>query len=107
MAIGSFEVRSLRHTFEKGGAMATAHEVAQWMVDRVEEGRLRQDSAARRIRAEFGEEFTYKNKNHNWAIRKEVLDAFNELTGDEVVWSKGDRLWRKRGENDKPGRQQR
>jgi hypothetical protein len=32
--------------------------------------------------------------------------AFEKLTGDTVVWERGTRLWRKRQDYDRPGRQQ-
>lgn len=81
--------------------------VAQWMVEEIESGKvLQQSRAARHIKNNFGEAFTYKNKNRNLAITKEVLDAFKALSRDFVVWSKRDRSWRKRRATDKPCRQQ-
>jgi len=53
---------------------ATARDVAERMVAQVNAGiRLYQDRAVRHIRANFGEEFSYKNENRNWAISEEVL----------------------------------
>jgi hypothetical protein len=86
--------------------MPTVAEIAQWMLNQVEEGRLPQDRAARNIRAEFGEEFVYKNENRNWAIRKDILKEFKKISGDDVIWERGDREWRKQRPNDKQGRQQ-
>jgi hypothetical protein len=87
--------------------MATKEEVANWMVNEVNtKPHLYQEGAARTINNQFGEEFTYKNKNHNLAINKEVLDEFNKQTKETVVWIKSDRCWRLRKERDKPSRQQ-
>lgn len=90
--------------------MPTPEEVAQFMMHQFEavpeRGRMRQSSIARRIRVEFGEDFTYKNKNRNWAIKKEVLDEFRRLSDDDVVWEQSRQAWRRRRETDKPGRKQ-
>lgn len=63
-------------------------------------GRLVQNTAARRIRVLFGESYVYRNKNHNWAIQKPILDEFRRLTGDHVVWSRSSQLWRLRRPTD-------
>lgn len=67
---------------------------------------LYQESAAWDIKKKFGGAFVYDNENGNPAIEKKVLDAFKKLSGDDIVWSRGDRCWRERGPTDKPGRQQ-
>jgi hypothetical protein len=85
--------------------MAIAAEVASWMATEVgNRPRLYQRTAVREIKAKFGEEFVYRNKNGNLAIAKEVLDEFNTLTTDTVVWSIGSRYWRLRRAEDSPGR---
>jgi hypothetical protein len=87
--------------------VATIDEVAGWMRSEVvSRRRLEQETAARRIRKLFGEDFTYQNENGNWAIRKDVLAAFRTLTGDSVIWDRSYREWRQRRPTDKPGRQQ-
>ena len=87
--------------------MATNEDVAEWMAKEVRARPvLNQTTAAREMKNEFGEEFTYKNKNGNRAIKKSVLDAFNRLTEEDVVWVKKNQRWRKRKVTDKPGRQQ-
>ena len=58
------------------------------------------------IARRFGEEFTYHNENGNLAIDRRVLKAFRKLTGDSVVWERGERLWRRREGYDQVGRQQ-
>jgi hypothetical protein len=81
--------------------------ISKWMQDDLEEkGYLYQKSAAYRIKQEFGEEYVYKNKNKNWAINKEILKHFEKATKKDVVWDKKSRRWRKREQDDKPGRQQ-
>jgi hypothetical protein len=77
--------------------MATAQEVAQWMLDEVtRKGELHQETAASDIALKFGLEFTYDNENGNLAIRRDVLAAFRILTENSVVWDRENRLWRKR-----------
>ncbi len=85
----------------------TVASVAAWMVEELERVEyLYQSSVVYEIHERFGEGFTYTNQNGNLAITTGVLAAFNALTGDSVVWERGQRLWRKRAEYDAPGRQQ-
>ena len=85
---------------------ATVADVAKWMLDQIGEKPLYQDKAAWEIKKRFGEEFVFSNENGNPAIVKGVLEKFRKLSGDEVVWSRGDFCWRLRRASDKPGRQQ-
>jgi hypothetical protein len=85
----------------------TPDQIAKWMLEELERvGSLYQDTAVVDIASAFGEEFAYVNDNGNLAIRRDVLDAFRELSGDSVVWVRGERMWRKRESNDERGRQQ-
>lgn len=86
--------------------MATAEDVAKWMMEQVEQRYMYQDTIVYQIRSQFGEQFTYVNENGNLAIGKDVLKAFKKLSGDSVIWERGDRCWRKRRPYDRPGRQQ-
>ncbi len=80
-------------------------DIAQWMLKEFEQSeRLVQCLAAYQIRDMFGEEYVYQNENHNWAIKKEILEEFRNLTRDSVVWSRSEQLWRKRREYDPPGK---
>jgi hypothetical protein len=84
--------------------MATTTEVAGWMRAQVEaHGRLERRVAALWIRHAFGEEFLYRTRRGEGAIREEVLDAFRALATDGVVWSRGKRAWRRRRPSDPPG----
>jgi hypothetical protein len=84
---------------------ATPQKVARWMWGEMRlRGRLRQRTAAVFIRQQFGAEFVYKNRNGNPALRSDVLDAFQEVTGKKVVWMRGSQTWRRRRPNDPPGR---
>ncbi|WP_374013685.1 hypothetical protein [Pseudoxanthomonas koreensis] len=77
--------------------------VAQWMLDQYRRNnRLVQSSAARGIRMTFGENHVYKNRQRNWGINKGILEAFRELTPDDVVWSRSSQTWRQRRESDPP-----
>jgi len=71
-----------------------------------QKGVLNQDDAVSRIADLFGEHFIYDNEAGNPAIDKKVLAAFRKLTGDSVVWSRDERLWRKRESGDEPTRRQ-
>ena len=88
--------------------MTTMIEVAQWMADELERfSSLDQSTAAAGIEMNFGEGFTYINRNSNRAIKREVLVEFDRLTHDTVVWLRRSRRWRKREDRDTPGREQR
>ena len=87
--------------------MTTQLEVAQWLVAQLEDqGYLYQEIVVGQIATEFGEEFTYINENGNMAIDKKVLKEFRTITGDSVVWERGERMWRKRETYDTAGRRQ-
>lgn len=85
----------------------TPAEVAAWMLAEVQrDGVLYQETVVGDIEQRFGGEFVVVNDNGNSAIRRDVLSAFRELSGESVVWERGERLWRKRESFDDPGRQQ-
>lgn len=84
----------------------SADDVAQWMLEQVRSKPLYQDEASWKIKRRFGRAFVYDNENGNPAIDKGVLAKFRELTGDDIVWSRSERLWRKRTKRDTPGRMQ-
>ena len=84
-----------------------AKKAAELMYDKVvEDGLLRQEHAAYYIREAFGDEVTYINKNGNLAIQPKVLEEFKRLTGDDYVWSRSERSWRKREASHADGRSQ-
>lgn len=85
----------------------TAQDVAQWMMNQVATGRsLYQEQAAWDIKKLFGKKFVYDNANGNPAIDQSVLTTFREVSGEDIVWSRGERCWRKRLPSDVAGRQQ-
>lgn len=86
----------------------TSEAVAKWMLEELEKqgGILYQEDAASQIEDLFGEAFVYQNDLGNTAIHKHVLTAFRKLTGDSIVWSRAERLWRKREAGDEPTRRQ-
>lgn len=89
------------------GKKHSTQNVAEWMLAQIGEKKpLYQDKAAWEIKKAFGEEFVYSNDNGNPAIAKKVLAKFREISGDDIVWSRGDYCWRLRTARDKPGRQQ-
>ncbi len=84
----------------------TIEKVAAWMSSELEsEGTLYQDVAVDYIARTFGETFIETNANGNQAIKRQVLEAFNQLT-PHAIWSRSGRYWRPRESFDLPGRQQ-
>ena len=69
-------------------------------------GYVEQESMVWDIARKFGKEFVYDNENGNPAIDKKVLRAFKKKSDATVVWSSGERAWRKREKYDEPGRRQ-
>ena len=85
----------------------TPEDVARYMLKRLDEGRfLWQETVVYEIKKEFGDDFVYLNDNGNYAIAKPVLRAFKKLSGADVIWERGERMWRRREKHDAPGRQQ-
>jgi hypothetical protein len=88
-------------------APTRASDVAKWMLEQIGDKKpLYRESVAWEINKKFGKSFVYDNANGNPAIGKDVLKEFKKISGDDIVWSRGDRCWRKRIASDKPGRQQ-
>lgn len=74
---------------------ASAEDVAEWMAAYLEEEEvLHQDVAADESSERFGKDFVYVNNNGNLGIERSVLRAFRKLTEPNVVWERGERLWR-------------
>jgi hypothetical protein len=91
-----------------GQSEISAEQVARWMVGQFRNSDyLYQQVAVSNIQTIFGAQFVYRNRAGNQAIDKRVLRAFKKLTGDAVVWERGQRVWRKRHSYDAAGRQQR
>jgi hypothetical protein len=82
----------------------SANQIAAWMVSQLGPSWLRQQSVARMIRTQWGDEYVYKNKNRHWAINPDILEEFRKLTEEQVVWSRSKQAWRKRRDGDGPGR---
>ena len=82
-------------------------DVAEWMLSRLKKtGELYQEDVACRIRNSFGETFVHLNENGNLAISRGVLKEFRRISGNCVVWERGERLWRRRNVGDTPSRMQ-
>lgn len=89
--------------------MTTAENVAEWMFAEIwlrRKGVLEQAVAWEAIRNRFGKDFAYENEHGHKVINPSVLEAFERMTGEDVVYSFRERLWRWRKQNDKPGRKQ-
>ena len=87
---------------------ATPATVAAWMLKEFEaqDGVLEQDVAVTQIVDLFGDCFVCESDSGSRCISKKVLAAFRKLTGDDVVWSFSDQLWRRREFGDEPTRKQ-
>jgi hypothetical protein len=74
-----------------------ADEAARWMVQQfIRNGcRLKQEEAFKHILQSFGEAFV-DTRRQKASIARSVLDKFQELTGDAVVWDMNEGGWRKR-----------
>ena len=81
-----------------------AADVARWMLQEFirNDCRLGQREAFNYIRAQFGEEFLDKSRQRD-SIAKSVLQEFQKLTGETVVWDMNEGGWRRRVSKDPPG----
>jgi hypothetical protein len=85
----------------------TPTDVAQWMLSVIQEqGELTQNNAYYQINKQFGSGFTTVTNSGSPSIKGSVLTAFKKITDDAIVWSRGDKKWRKREFYDAPGREQ-
>ncbi|HYE32104.1 MAG TPA: hypothetical protein VEH27_11795 [Methylomirabilota bacterium] len=88
--------------------MATVHDVAIWMKERIESaGVLYQDEAVAEIQSRFdceSSEFLRINQSGNWSIAPNVLTIFRKMTENTVVWDRYERMWRLREDSDLPGK---
>lgn len=84
----------------------SARDVAGWLLEQVNEGPVYQEWAVWEIEQRFGQECCYQNESGNLAISRAVLREFATLSGDKVVWERGERRWRLREAGDDPGRMQ-
>jgi hypothetical protein len=85
--------------------MATVSDVAHWMLHQFEaQGQLQHRQLVADIRDIFGDEFIYRARYGEGALKPAVLGAFRALTSGGVVWSFRERAWRRPGPGDPPGR---
>ena len=85
----------------------TTNDVAAWMLSTIQEkGELTQSNAYYEINQRFGSGFTTVTNSGSYSIKGGVLTAFKNITGDEIVWERGEKKWRKREFYDGPGREQ-
>ena len=87
--------------------MPSTKDVAEWMLKEIKtKYYLEQGAAVLTIQDKFGDDFVYTNDNGNLAIARKILTAFNKLSGDDVVWLRGEKSWATRKDFHEPGRQQ-
>jgi hypothetical protein len=81
-------------------------DAAAWMNDEVRRSKsLYQSDAVARLR-KTSKSLVLENDDGGFSIVPSVLRAFRRLTGDEVVWVRGEQMWRLRVRSDGKGRQQ-
>jgi hypothetical protein len=81
--------------------------IAAWMLTEVERrGRLYSAAAAEEVDRLHGAPLVGYDEEGMPFLNKPVVDAFQELSGDGIVWSMSGRYWRRREPSDRPGRQQ-
>lgn len=81
----------------------TSKDVAAFMkVQLNKEKDLYQEDVVYEIESRFGSDFVYENENGDLAIDRKVLEEFKKITPN-VVWVRGERLWRFREKHDEPG----
>ena len=74
--------------------VATASEVAQWMVDQIRASELEyQEALVQEIEDRFGSEWVYQNDNGNPAISKRVLTEFGKIHAGTIEWDRSERAW--------------
>lgn len=84
----------------------TNRDVAEWMLEQLNDGPMYQQYAARRILEIFGDLFVHQNEDEPLTIQQGVLRAFKDISLETVVWQENERMWRLRKRGDKPGRVQ-
>ncbi len=89
-------------------AAATPQVVASWMMTEIEQsGRLYMANAADSVAAEHGPPLVRFDDEGLPILQPPVISAFQDLTGDAVVWCMSGQYWRRRRPGDEPGREQR
>ena len=71
------------------------------------QGKLYQSYVADEVAARHGEPLVGYDDEGLPFLKPPVVSAFQELTGDAVVWCMSGRYWRHRRSGDTPGREQR
>jgi hypothetical protein len=81
--------------------------IAAWMLDEVgRRGRLYAAAAADEVDRKHGAPLVGYDDDGEPFLRQPVVDAFQALSGEDVVWSMSGRYWRRREMGDRPGRHQ-
>ena len=78
---------------------------SSWMKLQLEkDGCLYQDDVVDYLVKSGADSLLRENADGNLVLQRKLLNAFRELTPDNVVWVKPDRYWRFRVPEDEPGR---
>ena len=87
--------------------MTTTKDVAEWMFEEVKEkDYLEHGVCVSLIADKFGEGFIYNNESGGLSIAKKVINVFNKISGDDVVWLRNEKAWTSRKDYHQLGRQQ-
>lgn len=89
-------------------AAVTPQTVAAWMMTELDQGgRLYLARVADDVAARHGPPLVAFDDDGLPILQNDVIRAFQELSGDGVVWCMSSRSWRRRRPGDRPGREQR
>ena len=84
----------------------TPEEAAQWMLDELDRRHWLDHEIVTWELRKLDPSLLDMNASGNDVVKKSVLKVFEQLTKDSVVWSVGERHWRRRAPSDSPGRKQ-
>lgn len=88
-------------------AGSSFEQIAAFMLERLKrEKYLYQEIIVCDIENIFGKDYVYVNDNGNLAIHTEILKSFRRQTKGQVVWERGEKLWRFRESFDPKDRRQ-
>lgn len=84
----------------------TPEEAAEWMLRELDRRKWLDHEIVTWELRKLDPSLLDTNEAGNPVVKKSVLRAFEKLTKDSVVWSMGERHWRRRQASDRAGRKQ-
>jgi hypothetical protein len=99
---------ALAETTAPKKTVATPQVVAEWMMAELDQsGRLYRARVADDVAAQHGPPLVAFDEDGLPILQPPVIAAFQELTGEAVVWCMSGQYWRRRRPGDRAGREQR